>query len=154
MHEVLGGLYKEIRYEDLRSDPVHQLLTVYDWLGLEANPDKVSEAVTACEVSKLKGNSGGTEAPWNLAGEPQGFFRDAPVDNWRDELSGRDIRVIEFISREMMDELGYGCIHNSQRKPWELSAHDAFRKALVRSLQLIKKKAPWLVTIAEKAEHD
>lgn len=100
-----GDLRLEVRYEDLQADPRSELRRMTGWLGLEHEDDFLERAVEATDISRLR--EGGDEGPWDLADEPDGFFRKGESGSWERELRGSDVRLIEHVCREHMDTYGY-----------------------------------------------
>jgi hypothetical protein len=60
--------------------------------------------VVAC-FEALRG--GLSKAPWTKKGEPEGFYRRAMQDGWRDELSPEEISEIEKSLAEEMAWYNY-----------------------------------------------
>lgn len=89
--------YLELRYEDLKDKGAEELQRLYDWIGLEADHDFCEAALAASTKDKVRG---GTE----MASE---FVRKTSEGGWRDELSAGHTRVIEHLSGELMEQLGY-----------------------------------------------
>jgi hypothetical protein len=152
MRDALAGLYREVRYEDLRSDPVHQFLTLSRWLGLDVDIAAARTAVAACEAGKLRDKEAKGRLPWERGVEPEGFYREAPPDSWRKELRKREIRLVEYINREAMAGLGYLCEYPVLGgKPLELRARDMASRSVGYLARVIKRRAPWLLETAERA---
>lgn len=152
MRGALGDAYVEVKYEDLRGDPVGCLSDLYRWLGLEADVEGARAAVAACHPDRLLDREGAAPMPWSIDDEPQGFYRDAPVDDWRAELRARDIRIVEYVNRSAMEDLAYeplGTKH--RRKPWELILRDAAAESLAQIARFAKKRSPWMIRVAERA---
>jgi len=89
--------YKEIKYEELKSDGSDVLKGVFEWLGVSASDDVAKNAIDACEIQKLrkKGNM------------PKGFFRKGLAEGWKSELSKKEIRMVEYLLSDLMTETGY-----------------------------------------------
>lgn len=100
-----GDLHLEVRYEDLHADARGELGRMMEWLGLEHGDDFLTRAVEATEISRLR--EGGEEGPWDLADEPDGFFRRGETGSWERDLRGGDVRLVEHVCREHMDTYGY-----------------------------------------------
>jgi len=90
--------YLELRYEDLRADPVPNLARLFSFLDLEADEDLCRRAVDACSMERLQKSS-------SIA--PKGFFRKGEVAGWRKELSAGQIRTIEHLCSDLMRDLDY-----------------------------------------------
>lgn len=101
--------YREVRYEDLHERGAVALAEVYEWLALDARDELCREIFDANRMDRLRGarSEGGSDRPWNLEREPEGFFRKGVVDSWRDDLSEEAVALIEWSVGDLMDELGY-----------------------------------------------
>lgn len=108
-----GGLYLEVRYEDLHADPETELGRTLDWLGLEHDDDFLARAVEATDISRLREGDG--DRPWELADEPDGFFRKGESGSWRQDLRASDVRLVEHVCREHMETYAYGPVTLSGR---------------------------------------
>lgn len=89
--------YLEVRYEDLKQRGAAELERILDWLGLERETGFSERAIAASTKDKVRGTK-------EL---PQGFVRKVPPGGWRDELSRRDVRILEYLAGDLMEELGY-----------------------------------------------
>jgi hypothetical protein len=109
--------YLEVRYEDLLSDGSAYLSHILSWLELEGDPNFCERAIEACTIDKLRAKV--TKAPWSLETDPEGFYRKGTSDSWREDLSNSDIGVIEYVTGDLMKELGYEP-SRPRRKPLSL----------------------------------
>lgn len=100
-----GDLRLEVRYEDLHADPESELGRMMEWLELEHGDDFLARAVEATDISRLREGDG--DSPWELADEPDGFFRKGESGGWKRDLRGSDVRLVEHVCREHMDTYGY-----------------------------------------------
>lgn len=97
-----------VKYEDLRGNDGWQVLqAMFKWLGLDATDGFCRQAVTDCAIDKLRGNNNGLKAGKMISGDPPGFYRKGSVDSWRDDLSQRDVRAVEYIAGDLMRAYGY-----------------------------------------------
>lgn len=118
-----SGHHASVRYEDLMADPDAELKRLGEWLGLDVSAEDRSTAIEACSIDKLRKN---TKAP-------SGFFRRGSADGWKEELSGSELRTVEYVAREEMERWGYKRLHpRSNKKPLRVSLHGAATR-LVRS---------------------
>jgi hypothetical protein len=114
--------YKEVRYEALLERGPAELGQLFSWLGVDAEPSFCEKACEAAHIDNLR------KLP-----APRGFFRKGLADGWREELSAADLRIIEYVTRDLMDELGYEpALNMSQRKPVQLSLSDALHWGIAR----------------------
>ncbi len=101
------GVYREVRYEDVRADAVGELEAMFAWLELPADRRLCERAVEACRLEKLQKVTSGHDIPIPGRASPSGFFRKGRVGGWRSELRAWQVGVIESVCGELMDELGY-----------------------------------------------
>ena len=111
--------YRELRYESLKENGPAELTGLLEWLGLTVDPAWVNAVLAKTSVEKLKQSEG----------TPANFFRVGKVGRWREELSSRELRTLEYFARDLMLELGYEPVHPaSSRKPPALVMRDAARR--------------------------
>lgn len=138
--------YREIRYESLIEQGEEVLLGIFRWLGLDADASFCREALEACEIGALK-HGGGVGQPWSTQQEPEGFFRSGRKDSWRDELSRRDIEIIEYEAGGLLTELGYQPLRRgfgASRVPARVRVHDTLKR-VHRSLQAAGRRVDWRI---------
>lgn len=99
--------YSEVRYEDLKRDPVGQVDRLYRRLGLEASRSECRMAVESCRLERLQQDGQKSDRPVPGEHSPDGFFRKGQTGGWRDDLSSSTVRLVEFICRDPMVGLGY-----------------------------------------------
>ena len=99
--------YMQVRYEDLKQTGVAQLRDVYQFLGVESDNELCERAFTTCSIGQVKKDQA----------MPEGFFRKGELDSWREELSPRDVKMIEYLTSEMMKELDYEPTMPPYRRP-------------------------------------
>ncbi|HUB98062.1 MAG TPA: sulfotransferase [Stellaceae bacterium] len=98
--------FLEVRYEDLAGNGAATLRRVFRWMGIEASDEECGAYLTTYRIDNVR--SGKVDgAPWPLASEPQGFFRNGETDAWRRELTPRQIHIIDRLTAPMAKELGY-----------------------------------------------
>jgi hypothetical protein len=62
---------------------------------------------------------------------PADFVRKTEKGGWRDELSARDARLMEYMLGDLMESLGYEPSQRAHRSaPLRLGFHDGVRKGL------------------------
>ncbi|MGH7560839.1 MAG: sulfotransferase family protein [Gemmatimonadales bacterium] len=132
----IGGMtsnYLEVRYEALKAGGPEELRRIFSWLGLPADLSLCERAVAASGIERMR----------ELNLQTQGFFRKGEADSWREELSPSDVRAIEFIAGDLMDELGYPRLYPASRgKPMSLAYADArlaARSALLNAARRLKR---------------
>lgn len=126
---ALDGQYRELRYEDLQSDPAGHLGELLAWLGLHRTPDACRTAVAACELGKLRRSDASGALPIPGEKNPSGFFRKGAVGGWRDDLRTDEVRAIEYLCGPLMSELGYEPTLAPDGKPARVALHDAVVRA-------------------------
>jgi hypothetical protein len=114
--------YREVRYERLLEDGAEEFSAILRWLGLSSDPAFPGRALEACRLDKLRAGAADAAAPWDLAAEPQGFFRRGEADGWRRDLSRLQLRAIEHLAGPQMEALGYAPVSPSRRPPAALRA--------------------------------
>ncbi len=95
-----------LRYEDLLADPVSHFGRAITFLRMRLAPGALDEAVAATSFERLKSEeeeSGFVERP-NVTEQ---FFRRGEADQWRTELSERQIAAIVRPNRVAMTAMGY-----------------------------------------------
>ena len=104
-----------MRYEDLTENGERELAKIHAWLGLEADAAARAAAFEACKIDKLRAHTS----------MPKGFFRRGTADGWQGELSGSELRTIEYITREEMRKHGYTTRHpKADQKPMRLALYE------------------------------
>ncbi|MDX1735518.1 MAG: sulfotransferase domain-containing protein, partial [Halioglobus sp.] len=96
------GLYHQLRYEDLVTDPPQELGKIASFLELP-----YSESMANYHSGKTRRQSGlSAKAAWL---PPVQGLRD-----WREEMSPEDVGVFEGIAGDMLTRFGYECL---ERRP-------------------------------------
>jgi len=110
-----------VRYEELLEDGAGQLSRIFDAAGLEASPDRCREVVELHQFEQRAREEG--------AG-PSRFLRRGRAGSWREDLSRRDVRIVEYVAGPLMDQLGYTrSLAPARRKPLGLAGYDLVRQA-------------------------
>ncbi|MGF1630924.1 MAG: sulfotransferase [Kiloniellaceae bacterium] len=122
--------YFEIRYEDLLDDTARNLEHMFSWLGIDRSSELCQRVAEETQIKKLQQAS--SPAAWDLAKEPQGFFRKGKSDGWKEDLSGREIAVVEAIAGPLMEELHYQRVTPgmSWRQQFEIRAREGLARRL------------------------
>ena len=122
--------YKEVRYEAMVADGPTQLQQIFDWLEIPADKSFCEQAVAACALENLQKASLGAASPWSLNEKPRNFYRRGAAEGWREELSSADLRIVEYVARSLMAELGYPPANGFSRcKPLRLLARQVCKAA-------------------------
>lgn len=136
-----AACYREVRYEDLLGpDGARYLQRLFEWLELEAVDGLCSQIMEICRIDNLRKADRKIEDFNVLKREPNGFYRKGVADGWREDLSARDIRVVEYITGELMQQYGYEAMHKtgSRRRPAALVMEEARRRAEWRLKRLVE----------------
>jgi hypothetical protein len=86
-----------IRYEDLLSDPIPHLRSLFGWVGLEVDDAQLATWVERYSFERIPAEARG----------PQGFFRAGTPGLWRESLTAEEQAVLEAIIGPKVRELGY-----------------------------------------------
>jgi hypothetical protein len=92
-----AGRYREIRYEDLTADPQGQLRGLCRFLGESFDPRMVAPHVVACGQHHSHGIHARVRQP----------VTSARIGRSQTDLTPRDLRLVERIAGDLLDELGY-----------------------------------------------
>lgn len=122
--------YCELRYEDLLDDTAGNLERIFAWMGVDGAPDFCARVAAETRIGKLQQASASTA--WDLAKEPQGFFRKGRADGWKEDLSRREIAAVEAIAAPLMEELRYARVTPgmSWRQRFEIRAREGLARRL------------------------
>jgi hypothetical protein len=113
--------YYLVRYETLHADGPAELGRMLAWLGLPTDAAACERAVEACRIDKLREKS-------TMA---RGFFRKGSAGGWRDELSGRALRSIEYVCGDELERWGYERLHpRSNAKPFSVAAYETTARVI------------------------
>jgi hypothetical protein len=126
----LAGLpqYREVRYEDLRANPLLHLRETFAWLGIRRSAEVCEGYVRDCDLNVLRGGGGRGELPIPSERTPAGFFRRGVSGGWRQELRRHEIRTIEHICKQAMQELGYEAVMRTRGRPARIRMHDTLQR--------------------------
>jgi hypothetical protein len=121
--------YLEVRYEDLKEEGVRTLLSIFKWLDLPSSSSECLKLLADTSIEKLQ-SANLTNAPWDIASEPQGFYREGATASWHKVLSQFETFLVEAQVRELMTALGY--------KP-EAPSRTLFRIAHASQVAMLKR---------------
>lgn len=96
-----------VRYEDLLTDGEEIVKHIFDWLGLKVSSEDAAEIYRRCQFENLENRSDVIQAPWDLAAEPQKFYRSGTADDWRVVLTPLQTAIVESITGSGMQDLCY-----------------------------------------------
>jgi hypothetical protein len=118
---TLTPRYREVRYEDLQGEQgPDTLASLLAWLDLPVNEDFAPSAFAACRIDRLRNGGEGVRNFDTLSRVQPNFFRKGQVNSWKEDLSPGAIRVIEYLSRDLMEIYGYTLSSTPSRKPLRL----------------------------------
>lgn len=83
-----------MRYEDLRSDTLGAMRRLYAALDIDVDADELSRAVEKHAWENI---------PAEKKGEGK-FFRKAAPGGWREDLTPRQVRIVEEITAPLLEE--------------------------------------------------
>jgi hypothetical protein len=86
-----------VRYKDLRGDPLPQLRSIFDWLGLE---------ITDGRLAELEAKHAFEAVPEEQRGD-KSFHRSASPGGWRENLRPEEVAAVEAAIGPKLRELGY-----------------------------------------------
>ncbi len=89
--------YLEVRYEALHESGPETLQQIYQWLDLSSDRELCQNALDECKIDKVR----------TKVKMPTGFFRKGVKESWRQDLTDSDIRIIEYVAQDLMQEFGY-----------------------------------------------
>lgn len=134
----VGGVtdnYLEVRYESLKANGPQEVQRIFSWLGLSSDLALCEKAVESAKIDRMR----------EMTSSIKGFFRKGETDTWREDLSSVDVRVVEYIAGDLMDELGYEReFPPSRSRPFPLAyaeAKHAAKTALLNGARRLKRSS-------------
>jgi len=110
--------YREIQYEAMKDQGVSQLTDLYRWLGLSSKQQIAEDSIAACTLENMR----------KKEVMPKGFFRKGEKSGWQDELSTKEIRCIEYMLADLLDEFGYARLNKVNiRRPAIVTRYEVAR---------------------------
>jgi LPS sulfotransferase NodH len=98
-----GGRYMEVRYEELLSDGIQVLKSVFEFLRVPIDLEDLTSIFNEHQFEKMKEEKKGTnQLIW-----PDGFFRKGQAGDWRNTLKPMERYVFHEIAGDLLYELGY-----------------------------------------------
>lgn len=108
---LYGNDLKEVRYEDLSSNPSAVVHDIWKWLGIP--PVKFDPEEFSLDTIKNRSREESQSSPgWE---NRENFFRRGDVNGWNNELTRDQIMIIEGITAELLEEYGYTPIYVGRR---------------------------------------
>ena len=121
----LPGQVLRLRYEDLVLNQQEILESVCEFLGVEFEESMMDYADQKAFIIKSRENSNTFRAP-----DP------ALTKKWRSQLSDHQVRVIDSVTREVMDVTGYQAESDVYPVPAWMAAWYRLHQAIVGELQI------------------
>jgi len=96
-----------VKYEDMLEDPLEELKTVVEFIGLEYDEARAKRAINAAKLSKLRKveNDIGFDE-YKLKPQRGNFFNEGGT-RWQQELGPKFIAQIEKDHHQVMKQMGY-----------------------------------------------
>lgn len=123
-------------YEDLKVDANKEVEKIFNWLGISYNEESMIKIIEKNNFNNLKKTK---KTSFNNVDEPEGFFRSGKVDGWKNELTNTDVKIVEYICRDLMEEFGYDFFFSTENKPIRLKVREIMEGLDWRSSRLINK---------------
>ncbi len=108
-----------IRYEDMIADAANELAKVASFLGIEASPARLAQAVERSSADQMRRLEQSQAHLWSSTKETRQdipFVRAAKAGGWQSELSEEAVRTVEAAWGAVMQSVGYsltsGQIHS------------------------------------------
>ncbi|HTJ87055.1 MAG TPA: sulfotransferase [Terriglobales bacterium] len=134
--------FRELRFEDLKGERAPEILKdLFTWLGLPADAQFIDNALEACRIDNVREGGQGIRSYGDLKPRDPDSLRKGVVDSWKDELSSRQIRIIEYINSDLMKAFGYesALMKNGSAKPFRLVLAELFDRVDWRARTSLEK---------------
>ena len=105
-----GRQFLLVRYEDLLEDAQAGLRRIAEFLGLEASPERIEQAVARSSADSMRKLESAQNLQWATTRETRKdipFVRQAKSGQWREALSANSIAEIESAWGHLMRLTGY-----------------------------------------------
>jgi len=120
--------YQEVQFQELISDGPETVMRILRKLGVPSSLDDCRRYVDECNIRNLQ--AGKLEsAPFDVAKMGKESFRIGTNDSWRNELSKREIAVVERRTGPLMSELGFKPMNSSKAMVLFVDLGGTFRDA-------------------------
>ena len=81
-----------IRFEDMRSDPERVLVSVVDFLGVDANLRAIQAAISNNTIDRMRMKEDNSREIFKSRTEDGRFVRKGSVEGWRKKLSDAQLQ--------------------------------------------------------------
>ncbi|MAX52587.1 MAG: hypothetical protein CMH22_11455 [Methylophaga sp.] len=100
--------YMEIHYEDLLSNPLSNLLKIYEFAGLPIDEIELQNSITNQSFKMNKKDGARIPGKKDIGKkEPEGFLRKGSSEAWRQDLNWYQKAIVWRYTRKLMSEVGY-----------------------------------------------
>jgi Sulfotransferase family len=144
---ALTSNFREVRFEDLKGEDGPEILQgLFTWTGLPADAQFIQQALEACQIDNVREQGEGIRAFNRLKPQDPESLRKGRVDSWKSELSPRQIKVIEYINRDLMKCYGYelSTVTDKPAMPWPLMLAEVFDRADWRTRHTLERVRNYL----------
>jgi LPS sulfotransferase NodH len=125
-----NGRYMEVRYEELLSDGVQVLKSVFEFLNVPIDLEDVILIFNEHQFERMKEQKKGTnQLIW-----PDGFFRKGQAGDWRNSLKPMERYAFHQIAGDLLCDLGY-----ASNSWWADQAYQRLTLPLIVTLSSRKK---------------
>jgi LPS sulfotransferase NodH len=132
-----GGRYMEVRYEELLSEGIQVLKSVFEFLSVPIDLEDLTSIFNEHQFERMKEEKKGTnQLIW-----PDGFFRKGQAGDWQNALKPMKRYVFHEIAGDLLCELGYA--NNSW---W---ADQAYQRFLLPPIVMLSSRRRIKVTVSE-----
>jgi hypothetical protein len=118
--------YYEVRYERLLAQGAPVLRDAFQFLALKVALGECERWLNACSLDAWRSATAKRVEPWELREEPAGFFGSGGA-LWEKQLRPRDVRVIEALAGDRMEQLSYRLRYRRSVRPIRLLLDDCLR---------------------------
>jgi hypothetical protein len=133
--------FRELRFEDLKGEHAPEILKdLFTWLELPADLQFIGNTLEACRIDNVREGGQGIRSYGDLKPRDPDSLRKGVVDSWKDELSSRQIKIIEYINNDLMKDYGYeSAVKNGSAKPFRLMLAELFDRVDWRTRASLEK---------------
>ncbi|HEV2176118.1 MAG TPA: sulfotransferase domain-containing protein [Terriglobia bacterium] len=96
-----------IRFEEMRRDAERTLAQVVEFLGVEATPEVIREAIANNNVQRMQAKEDRAPQIGGNSKNRDRFIRNGSVGDWREKLTEVQARLIEGCARDTLARMGY-----------------------------------------------